>query len=160
MTCKTRQTDMVIHNILKLKNIPNRIFEIYLPVLISLTFFLASGMGSMSSTDLIRAPRRPSLSSAERGRAEYQGSAKACPASWSMTSAGSGFGDCQRNHGATTDTNRISKRVARTSSTAQSILGKVRNRFLQFYWPHTGNQCCWNTSILERSASSTVRNIS
>lgn len=139
MTTKTRKTDVIIHNILKLKNILNHIFEIYLPVLISLTFFLASGIGSMSSTDLIRAPRRPSLSNTERERTEYRGSAKACPASWGVTSLGSSFGDGQRIHATPTDASRFSKRFGRTNSTAQTILGKVRNmcRFTHFYWQHT-----------------------
>lgn len=115
-----------------------------MPVLICLTFFLASGMGSMSSAHLIRAPRRPSLSNTDRGRTEYQGSAAACPASWSAESVSSGFGDGQRIRAALMDANRISKRVARTSSTAQTILRKVRNmcRFTQFYWQRVWNQNC------------------
>uniref|UniRef100_H3D5Q5 BAH domain and coiled-coil containing 1 n=1 Tax=Tetraodon nigroviridis TaxID=99883 RepID=H3D5Q5_TETNG len=98
------------------------------PVLIGLAFFLASGVGSMSSTHLIRAPRRPCLSNTEKGRKEYQGSAAACPASWSGESVSSGFGEGQRSRAALTDANRISKRVARTSSTAQTILRKAVKR--------------------------------
>ncbi|XP_056890510.1 BAH and coiled-coil domain-containing protein 1 isoform X2 [Takifugu flavidus] len=96
-----------------------------------------SGIGSMSSTDLIRAPRRPSLSNAEREHTEYRGSAKACPATWSVTSLGSSFGDGQRIHATPTDANRFSKRFGRTNSTAQTILGKAKghavSRLLQSF---------------------------
>lgn len=108
-------------------------------------------MGSMSSTHLIRAPRRPSLSNTERGCAEYQGCAAACPASWSAESMSSGFGDGQQIRAALMDANRISKRVARTTSTAQTILRKVRNmcRFTQFYWQHSWNQNCCCKKVIK-----------
>lgn len=99
----------------------------YLPALISMNFLSASGMGSISNTDQRRAPRRPSLSNTEKGRPEYQGTKQVCLPSWGVSSVGCSFGDGQRNRGALTEANRVSKKAVKRSSAGHGILGKVRD---------------------------------
>lgn len=86
----------------------------------------ASGTGCTSTTDQRRAPRRTSLSNTERGCPEYQGTKKACLANWDVSSVGCSFGDGQKNHGALTEVNRVSKKAVKRSSAGQGILGKVK----------------------------------
>lgn len=101
-----------------------------LPALISMMSHSAPGMGSMSNADQRRAPRRPSLSSTEKGRPEYQEAKKVCLSSWGVSSVGCSFGDSQRNRGALTEANRVSKKAVKRSCAGQGILGKVRDFFV------------------------------
>ncbi|XP_051273696.1 BAH and coiled-coil domain-containing protein 1 isoform X1 [Dicentrarchus labrax] len=94
-------------------------------------------MGSMSSTDQRRAPRRPSHSNTERGRPDHQGTKKVYLPSWGVSSVGCSFGDSRGNHGALTDANRANREAVRRSSAGQGALGKAQghavSRLLQSF---------------------------
>ncbi|XP_076615817.1 BAH and coiled-coil domain-containing protein 1 [Chaetodon auriga] len=95
------------------------------------------GMGSMSSTDQRRVPRRPTLSNSERGHPDNQGSKKSYVPSWGVLSVGCSFGDGQGHRGGLTEANRASKEAVRRSSAGQGILGKAKghavSRLLQSF---------------------------
>uniref|UniRef100_UPI0037E799F9 BAH and coiled-coil domain-containing protein 1 n=1 Tax=Semicossyphus pulcher TaxID=241346 RepID=UPI0037E799F9 len=111
------------------------------------------GLGSMPSTDHRRGPRRPSLSSAERGRQDHQGTKKAYLPSWGSPSAGCSFGDSRGNHRALTEANRASKDAVRKSSAGQGILGKAKghavSRLLQSFAADDGFQLDEESSFSE-----------
>lgn len=75
-----------------------------------------------------RAQRRPALSCTERGHhPEYQGTKKACLASWGVSSEGCSFGASQRNRDAAAEVNEISQKTVKRGSVGQGILGRVRD---------------------------------
>lgn len=75
-----------------------------------------------------RALRRPGLSCTERGHhPEYQGTKKACLASWGVSSEGCSFGASQRNRDAAAEVNEISQKTVKRGSVGQGILGRVRD---------------------------------
>lgn len=84
----------------------------------------SSGMGSFSTTDLRRAPRRPSLVKREIGHPGHSGTNRATLPSWGVSSAVCSFGDGHRAH---TEAKRISKDAERKTSAGQGIQGKVRH---------------------------------
>ncbi|KAK1881077.1 BAH and coiled-coil domain containing protein 1, partial [Dissostichus eleginoides] len=86
------------------------------------------GMESFTSADQRRAPRRPSLSSSERGHPDHQGTKRVSLPSWGASSVGCSFGDGRGNHGALTEANRSSKEAARRNSSR--ILGKAKGHAL------------------------------
>ncbi|XP_042363275.1 BAH and coiled-coil domain-containing protein 1 isoform X2 [Plectropomus leopardus] len=97
----------------------------------------ARNMGSMPSADQRRAPRRLSLTNADRGHPDNQGTKRASLPSWGASSVGCSFGDGRGNHGALTEANRASKEAVRKSSSGQGILGKAKghavSRLLQSF---------------------------
>lgn len=84
----------------------------------------------MSGADQRRAPRRPGLSSAERGRPDGQGAKPSYPPSWAASSCS--FGESRGSHGALSDAGRATRRPV----LGQSILGKVRHYHV---WVPTAN---------------------
>nr|XP_046234179.1 BAH and coiled-coil domain-containing protein 1 isoform X2 [Scatophagus argus] len=96
-----------------------------------------SGMGNISSTDQRRATRRPSLSHADKGHLDYQGTKKCYLPRWGLSSVSCSFGDGLGNRGAVTDTNRSSREAVKRTSVGRGILGKAKghavSRLLQSF---------------------------
>lgn len=113
--------------VIKSFNTYHPIFAVYLSVLISVLFHPALAIRSIPS-GAHRAQRRPALSCTERGHhPEYQGSKKACLASWGVSSEGCSFGASQRNRDAAAEVNEISQKTVKRGSVGQGILGRVRD---------------------------------
>ncbi|XP_041671428.1 BAH and coiled-coil domain-containing protein 1 isoform X2 [Cheilinus undulatus] len=100
------------------------------------------GMGSKPTPDQRKAPRRPGLSSIERGRPDHQGTKKAFLPCWGAPSVGCSFGDGRMNHVAMSEANRANKEAARKSSVGPGILGKAKghavSRLLQSFAANDG----------------------
>ncbi|XP_028285985.1 BAH and coiled-coil domain-containing protein 1 isoform X2 [Parambassis ranga] len=91
----------------------------------------APGMGSFSTTDLRRAPRRPSLVKTEKGHPDHSGTNRATLPSWGVSSVVCSFGD---GHRAQAEAKRISKDAERKTSAGQGKeKGHAVSRLLQSF---------------------------